>query len=73
MWHYPPLTSAVAARWQEAVGGRQGAARGLYELLPGTTYEFTVRTVKDSFYSEFSEAIRNTTYETGIRLIIPLN
>ena len=37
----------------------------LYELTPGTEYEFSVRTVKDAFYSDFSDSIRNTTYETG--------
>ena len=37
----------------------------LYDLRPGTRYEFKVRTVKDSQASQFSEGVVNKTFETG--------
>ena len=37
----------------------------LYDLIPGTTYAFKVRTVKDSSSSHFSETARNRTEEAG--------
>ena len=37
----------------------------LYDLMPGTKYEFKVRTVKDAQASPFSDVVTNKTLETG--------
>ena len=37
----------------------------LYDLVPGTKYEFKVRTVLDASASPFSVSVFNRTFETG--------
>ena len=37
----------------------------LYDLVPGTKYEFKVRTVLDANASPFSKSVFNRTFETG--------